>query len=155
MKKIQVEKRVIEIIDPLIRGLGYELVEVEYIKEGSNWYLRVYIDKDDGISIGDCEIVSQKIDNIVEDAEITEHSYFLEVSSPGLERVLKKDKEFEKYKGDNVRVKLYKAIEGEKTFEGTLQGLFGTVIHIKTEKGILIKFKKEDVAIVRRTIKFK
>ena len=119
----KIEEKVESLIEPKIKELGYNLYDVEYVKEGKDYYLRVYIDKDTGISIEDCELVSNNINEILDQADYIKDQYFLEVSSPGLDRPLKKDKDFERYKGRDVEIKLYKPMNGSKQFEGELVGL--------------------------------
>ncbi|HEX9061972.1 MAG TPA: ribosome maturation factor RimP [Clostridia bacterium] len=130
------------------------LVDVEFIKEGANWYLRIYIDKPNGITIDDCQIVSEELGEKLDKVDPIEQSYFLEVSSPGLERPLKKERDFEKYKGETVEVKLFEAIDGKKIFEGELLGLIDNNISIKPLKGEALSFERDKVALVRRVIKF-
>lgn len=138
-----------EITQPIVDELGLELVDVEFIKEGASWYLRIYIDKDGGITIEDCENVSRKVDKILDEIDPIEQGYYLEVSSPGIDRPLKKESDFTKYKGKLVEVKLYKVIEGSKIFEGELVGLIDNKIIIKEEKGKELTFDKNDVALVK------
>jgi len=138
---------------PIVEGLNYELVDVEFIKEGTNWYLRVYIDKPGGIGIDDCQAVSEKISEVLDEKDPIEQCYYLEVSSPGLERPLKTERDFIKYKGELVEVKLFKPIDGKKIFEGELIGLIEDKIVINQD-GNNIDFEKEKVAIVKRAIKF-
>ncbi|MGN1400409.1 MAG: ribosome maturation factor RimP [Bacillus sp. (in: firmicutes)] len=117
-------KKVTEIVEELASGIleqeGLELVDVEYVKEGKNWFLRVYIDKDGGIDIDECGLVSEKLSEKLDELDPIEHNYFLEVSSPGAERPLKKEKDFLKALGKHVNIKTYEPIEGSKEFEGTL-----------------------------------
>lgn len=153
MAKKRIEAQVEEMLLPITEGFNFELVDVEFVKEGKNWYLRAYIDKPGGINIDECQKVSQALSNLLDERDPIKQSYFLEVSSPGLERPLKKDKEFVKYAGSDVEVKLYGSSESGKTFEGELIGLVDGVISIKTDEGIL-SFEKEKVALVKRTIKF-
>lgn len=153
MGKKSVSERVEEIAAPVVEELGYELVDVEYLKEGQNWYLRLYIDKDGGVTIDDCEAVSGVMNTKLDEADFIPNSYFFEVSSPGLERPLKKDKEFEKYKGETVEVKLYNPIEKKNIFEGILVGLIDGMIVIEKKEGQL-SFPRNEVAIVKRVFKF-
>lgn len=152
MKK-NIQLVVTELAAPIVEGLNYELVDVEFIKEGANWYLRVYIDKPGGISIDDCQAVSEKLSDVLDEEDPIEQFYYLEVSSPGLERPLKTEKDFIKYKGELVEVKVYQPIDGKKIFEGELIGLIDGFIEINQD-GNHIKFEKDKVALVKRAIKF-
>lgn len=152
--KRKIEDVIFELAQPIAEKNAFELVDVEFIKEGTNWYLRVYIDKVGGIMIDDCQIVSQELSGKLDEVDPIEQSYFLEVSSPGLERPLKKDKDFEKFKGELVEVKLFKPIENKKVFEGELVGLVDNKIIINIGNSGTIEFEREKVAIVRRVIKF-
>lgn len=109
-----------EIVTPILDDMSLELIDMEYVKEGSNWFLRIFIDKDSGVDIEECGIVSERLSEKLDEIDPIPHNYFLEVSSPGAERPLKKDKDFEKAIGKNVYVKTYEPLNGEKAFEGTL-----------------------------------
>jgi ribosome maturation factor RimP len=154
MAKRNVEKIVSEVALPLVESLGFELVDVEFIKEGVNWYLRIYIDKPNGITIDDCQVVSEKISEKIDEIDPIEQSYFLEVSSPGLERPLKRDKDFVKFKGEQVEIKVFQPIDGKKIFDGELLGLEDNNIKIKLSDGSTLDFQKDKVATVRRVLKF-
>ena len=104
----KIEEKVESLIEEKIQSLGYSLYDVEYVKEGKEFYLRVYIDKETGISLEDCELVSNNINDILDEADYIKDQYFLEVSSPGVERVLKKDKHLKENIGVKVQVKLFK-----------------------------------------------
>lgn len=125
---------VTELIQAFIEEKGYELVDVEYIKEGKDWYLRIYIDKDEGINIEDCEIVSRHVSEIFDKTDPIKNSYILEVSSPGIERPLKKDSDFTRFSGSKVYIKTYELINGKKEFEGILSGLENSDIVIEVDK---------------------
>jgi ribosome maturation factor RimP len=132
-----------ELAAPIVSDLGLELVEVEYLKEGKDWFLRVYIDKDNGVDIEECGQVSEKLSEKLDEIDPIPHNYFLEVSSPGAERPLKKEKDFEKAIGKNVFVKTYEPLDGEKTFEGILTAFDGSVVSIEVK----IKTRKKTVDI--------
>ena len=108
------EAKVLPILEPIIAEKGLELVDLEFVKEGVNWYLRVYIDKDGGVNIDDCEAVSRALEVKLDEKDPIEQAYILEVSSPGIDRPLKKDADFVKYQGEIIDVKLYKAQDGSK-----------------------------------------
>lgn len=153
MVKKKIEDVVAEFAGPIAESHSFELVDVEFVKEGTNWYLRIYIDKPGGITIDDCQIVSEEISDILDKKDPIEQSYFLEVSSPGLDRPLKKDSDFERFKGELVEVKVYKPIDGRKIFEGELVGLIDDKIVIKIDDSN-VEFERDQVAVVRRVIKF-
>lgn len=146
-----------ELAAPILAELGLELIEVEYVKEGKSWFLRVYIDKDTGVDIEECGLVSEKLSEKLDEIDPISHNYFLEVSSPGAERPLKKDKDFEKAIGKNIFLKTYEPIDGEKTFEGTLIHFDGSIVKIevkiKTRKK-MVEIPYEKVASARLAISF-
>ena len=127
----KIEERVESLIKEKIESLGYYLYDVEYVKEGAEYYLRIYIDKETGIDLNDCEKVSNEINDLLDKADYIKEQYYLEVSSPGIERILKKDKHLEQNIGKKVDVKLFKRDEKEK----------------KEYKGILKKFNQEEIII--------
>ncbi len=112
--------RVYELIKDTVNSQGVELWDVRFVKEGASWYLRVYIDKQEGITIDDCTNVSHAIDPVIDEADPVDKSYYLEVCSCGLERELVKREHFEKVIGQKIKVKLYKAVDGVKEFTGNL-----------------------------------
>ena len=133
----KIEERVESLIGPRIESLGYRLYDVEFVKEGKDFYLRVYIDKDSGISLEDCEAVSNGINEVLDEADYIKEQYFLEVYSPGVERVLKKDRHLKENIGNKVQVKLFKPLAGKKVFEGLLESFSDDNICIKVESQIL------------------
>ncbi|GHH96559.1 ribosome maturation factor RimP [Neobacillus kokaensis] len=128
---------------PICQELEIELVEIEYVKEGKSWFLRVYIDKDNGVDIEDCGLVSERLSEKLDEIDPIPHNYFLEVSSPGAERPLKKHKDFERAIGKNVFIKTYEPIDGEKSFEGTLLEFDGQIVKVE----IKIKTRKKTIDI--------
>ena len=132
-----------ELAAPIFQELGLELVDIEYVKEGKSWFLRVYIDKDTGVDIEDCGLVSERLSEKLDEIDPIPHNYYLEVSSPGAERPLKKEKDFEKAIGKNVVIKTYEPINGEKSFEGTLLEFDGQHLIIEVK----IKTRKKSVDI--------
>lgn len=146
-----------ELAVPIISELGLELVETEYVKEGKNWFLRVYIDKESGVDIEECGLVSERLSEKLDELDPIPHNYFLEVSSPGAERPLKKQKDFEKAIGKNVFVKTYEPLDGEKTFEGIMTAFDGSILTIEMkvktrQKMVEIPFDK--IASARLAISF-
>jgi len=145
--------RVEKMLEPIIKNNGCELVEVEFVKEGPNKYLRVYADKEGGITIDDCELISRALEKELEKEDFIEQAYILEVSSPGIDRILKKDFEFVKYKGRLVDIKLYKPIDKVKQVQGKLVGLVDGRIVIE-ENDREISFEQKDVASCRLAVVF-
>lgn len=140
----KIEEKVEHLVEPKVQELGYTLYDVEYVKEGKDYYLRIYIDKDTGISLEDCELVSNNLNEILDQADYIKEQYFLEVSSPGVERVLKKDKHLRNNIGAKVQVKLFKPFNGKKQYEGILKKF--------TEATITIKTASQDLEIERQNI---
>lgn len=133
--KSKVAAVVEEISAPVIKELGLELVDVEFAKEGGRWILRVYIDKPGGISHSDCEAVSKRLDTLLDEKDPIPQSYYLEVSSPGIERPLKKLKDFQRFRGHMVRVTTFTPLEGRKKFTGRLGEATQTSVVIEEEGG--------------------
>ena len=133
----KIEDKVENLIKTKVQELGYNLYDVEYVKEGKDYFLRVYIDKDGGVNIDDCEAVSNGITEILDNADYIKEQYFLEVSSPGVERILKKDKHLKSNIGANVQVKLFKPLDGKKQYEGILKDFDSDNIKIETSSQIL------------------
>ena len=148
------EAKVLPILEPIIAEKGLELVDLEFVKEGVNWYLRVYIDKDGGVNIDDCEAVSRALEVKLDEKDPIEQAYILEVSSPGIDRPLNKDADFVKYQGEIIDVKLYKAQDGSKQYQGKLLGLEDGVLSIEEENGNVVKFEQKDTASVRLAVIF-
>ncbi|MCM3600152.1 ribosome maturation factor RimP [Robertmurraya korlensis] len=146
-----------QIVEPIVNDLNLELVDIEYVKEGKSWFLRVFIDKEQGIDIEECGMVSEKLSEKLDELDPIPYNYFLEVSSPGAERPLKKQKDYEKAVGKNVHIKTYEPIDGEKIFEGVLTNYTGdnlTVeVKIKTRKRT-IEIPIEKVASARLAVTF-
>lgn len=153
----KVTEIVSQLASPIIEDLGLELVDIEYVKEGRDWFLRVFIDKETGVDIEECGLVSERLSEKLDEVDPIEHNYFLEVSSPGAERPLKKQADFEKAIGKNVYMKTYEPIEGEKTFEGILTAFDGKnvtlEIKVKTRKKT-INIPYEKIAKARLAVTF-
>ncbi|MDF2593996.1 MAG: hypothetical protein K0R69_337 [Clostridia bacterium] len=153
MNKKQIIDSVTCYLEPILDENQYELVDVEFVKEGPSFYLRIYIDKEGGITIEDCRKTSRAIEEVLDEKDPIETPYILEVSSPGLDRILKKDKDFEKFKGAMVDVKLYEAIDKRKQFTAKL--LEKTSEHLLIEdEGDKIEIQMKNVAVVRLAIMF-
>lgn len=153
-KKEEYEKKTEDLIIPLLNKHNFELVDVEYVKEGSNWFLRAYIDKEGGITVDDCEIISRALSDLLDIHDYIPDSYILEVSSPGLGRQLKKDRDFERSLGEEVELKLYKAVEKRKEFRGILKEYTAETIAIELEENNTKVFQRKDIAIVRLALDF-
>ena len=150
----KIEKMVEEMVIPILDQKDYELVDVEFKKEGSNWYLRVYIDKEGGISLNDCQEVSERLSSILDETDPIPYSYFLEVSSPGLDRPLKKERDFVKYRGSEVEVRLFAPLDDKKVFKGELVGLIDNKVVIKLKDGSQLDFERDKVSLVKLAFEF-
>lgn len=153
-KREDYEKRTEDLLLPIIEANHYELVDVEYVKEGSNWYLRAYIDKEGGITVDDCEIVSRALGEILDKDDFIDSAYILEVSSPGLGRPLKKERDFERSLGDEVEVRTYKAIEKQKEFVGILKAYDKYSVTLVFEDNTEINIARADIALIRLAFDF-
>ena len=149
-----IEATIEEIVQPIVDAKNFEIVDIEYVKEAGEYYLRVYLDKEGGISLSDCEVVSRELSEILDKKDPIKDNYFLEVSSPGLDRPLKKDKDFERYKGRDVEIKLYKPMNGSNQFEGELVGLTEDNNIKVIIDGEEVDFTRKEVALIRLAIKF-
>ena len=152
-KREQYEKKTEELLIPLLEDHGFEFVDVEFVKEGQDYYLRAYIDKEGGITIDDCEIISRELSDILDKEDYISEGYILEVSSPGLLRPLKKERDFARNLGKDIEVKTYKAVNGEKEFVGTLSSYEEGRFTIETEKGPLT-FETKDTSLIRPYIEW-
>lgn len=147
------EKRTEELLGPLMEENSFELVDVEYVKEAGNWYLRAYIDKEGGINIDDCELISRALSDKLDELDFIEDSYILEVSSPGLGRPLKKDRDFERSMGEEVEIRTYRAIDRQKEFTGVLKSFDKESITIEIEEKEM-SFARKDIALIRLAFDF-
>lgn len=153
-KHEEYERKTEQLLEPIIKENDFEIYDVEYVKEGSNYYLRIFIDKENGITIDDCELVSRRMSDLLDKDDFIPDSYILEVSSPGLGRQLKRDKHFEKSIGEEVEVKLYKQLNKKKEYVGLLVTFDQNTITIELEDGSRMEFKRSDIATVRLTFDF-
>ncbi len=153
MAKRDYESRTEELLTPIAEAVGVSVYDVEYVKEGSDWYLRCYIDKPDGVTIQDCETVSRALSDRLDEEDYIADAYILEVSSPGLGRTLKKDKHLAKSIGQEVEVKTYKPIEKQKEFSGILRAFDQDTVTIETQTGE-VQFDRSDVALIRLALDF-
>jgi len=133
MGKAPVTQSVIELIEPGLLAKGLELVDVEFKKEGKNWVLRVFIDKEGGVTLEDCQKISSLIGDLIEVEEVIEPAYTMEVSSPGLNRVLKKEKDFIRFSGKKIGVQCHAPLNGRKKFTGILKDFKNQSIHLEVD----------------------
>ena len=153
-KREEYEIKTEQLLEPILKELQFELYDVEFVKEAGTFYLRAFIDKEDGITINDCETVSRKLSDLLDQKDFIPDSYILEVSSPGLGRQLKKEKHFEKSIGEEVELKLFKAIEKQKEFSGILESFTEEVLVIQEENGNVREFERNNIATVRLAVHF-
>ncbi|MBO5479405.1 MAG: ribosome maturation factor RimP [Clostridia bacterium] len=139
-----IEEKVEMLLQSKIEEMGYELYDVEYAKEGKNYFLRIFIDKDDGIDLNDCEKVNDGIMDLLDEADYIKEQYFLEVSSPGIERNLRKDKHLNKAMGEKIEVNLFKPMDKKKSLEGILTGY--------DEDSITMMYENDEITIERKDI---
>ncbi|MEZ3427218.1 MAG: ribosome maturation factor RimP [Lachnospiraceae bacterium] len=152
-KRETYEAKTEALLAPIAAAAGVEIYDVEYGKEGADWYLRAYIDKPEGVNIEDCEKVSRALSDALDKEDFIADAYILEVSSPGLGRTLKKDKHLEKSLGSEVEVKTYKPIEKCKEFAGILKAYDKDTVTIELESGEMT-FSKSDIALIRLAFDF-
>ncbi len=139
-----IEEKVETLLKGRIEELGYELYDVEYAKEGKNYFLRIFIDNEKGIDLNDCEKVNDGIMDLLDEADYIKEQYFLEVSSPGIERILKKDRHFDLSLGEEIEVNLFKPINKKKTLDGILTGY--------DESSITMMYENDEITIERKNI---
>ena len=153
-KREQYEQQTEELLLPIIERNGFELVDVEYVKEAGTWYLRAYIDKPGGITVDDCEVVSRAFSDILDVKDYIEDTYIFEVSSPGLGRPLKKEKDFARSIGEEVEIRTYRAIDRQKEFIGILVEYDKDTVTIEYEDETTQKFERNDIALIRLALHF-
>jgi len=152
-RKEEYEQKAEALLSPIVESNGFELVDVEYVKEAGNWYLRGYIDKPGGITVNDCETVSRAFSDRLDEDDFIEDSYIMEISSPGLDRPLKKEKDFARSIGKLVEIRTYRTIEKQKEFCGELTAYDNNSVTID-EEGTPRTFDKKDIALARLAIDF-
>lgn len=152
-KRETYESKTEQLLAPIAEKYGVEIYDVEYVKEGSDWYLRAYIDKPDGVNIVDCENVSRALSDVLDIEDYIPDTYILEVSSPGLGRTLKKDRHLEKSLGEDVEIKTYKPIDGHKEFAGILRAYDEDTITIE-EAGADRVLSRKEIALIRLALDF-
>lgn len=152
-RRDEYEQKTEALVMPIIEANNFELVDVEYVKEAGNWYLRVYVDKEGGIAVDDCEVVSRALSDKLDVDDFIEDSYILEVSSPGLGRPLKKEKDFIRSIGKEVDIHLYKSIDKQKEFTGVLKSYNKEEIVLQIED-TEVTFDRTNVALIRLSFDF-
>ena len=148
------ESRTEELLEPIVAEAGFELVDGEYVKEAGTWYLRAYIDKPGGITVDDCEVISRKFSDILDEKDYIEDSYIFEVSSPGLGRPLKKEKDFQRSLGEDVEIRTYRPIDGQKEFGGVLKAFDKNTVTIAYEEDEQQIFNRSEIALIRLALDF-
>lgn len=154
MRNKETVSKVLEILEPVLTENKLELWDVELVKEGQNLYLRVFIDKEGGVGIDDCEMVSRFLGGKLDELDPVSDPYMLEVSSPGINRELKRDSDFVRYIGEVVDIKLYKAQNKTKKFQGKIKSFENQVLVITHESGQDYSFERKDIAICRIAVLF-
>ena len=152
-KREEYEQKTEALVLPIIEANNFELVDVEYVKEAGNWYLRVYVDKEGGIAVDDCEVVSRALSDKLDVDDFIADSYILEVSSPGLGRPLKKEKDYIRSIGKEVDIHLYKSIEKQKEFTGVLKSYNKEEIVLQIEDSD-VTFDRTNIALIRLSFDF-
>lgn len=152
--KEQYEQKAEMMAQPVIDQFGFELVDVEYVKEAGTWYLRFYIDKEGGITVDDCEAVSRIFSEKLDELDFIDDAYIMEVSSPGLGRPLKKEKDYVRSMGKEIEIRTYRPIEKQKEFFGVLTAYDESSVTITTEDQVEQRFEKADIALIRLAFDF-
>ena len=153
-KKESYEQKTEKLAKPVTDELGFELVDTEYVKEAGSWYLRLYIDKEGGITVNDCEAVSRRVSDLLDEKDFIDESYIFEVSSPGLTRPLKKDRDLERNLGKEIEIRTYKALNGKKEFRGILSAYDKDSVTIEPEEGSGLTFLRKETALIRLYVEF-
>ena len=153
-KREEYEARTEELLLPIMEEMNFELVDVEYVKEGGTWYLRAYIDKEGGITVNDCEAVARRMNDLLDEKDFIADSYVFEVSSPGLGRPLKKEKDYIRSMGKEVEIRIYRAINRQKEFRGILTAYTEDTVTITTETEEELTFQKNEIALIRLAFDF-
>ena len=153
-KREDFEQRTEELLIPILEKYEFELVDVEYVKEAGTWYLRAYIDKPGGIAINDCEVVSRELSDLLDQKDFIDDSYILEVSSPGLGRPLKKERDFARSIGAEVEIRTYRMVEGRKEFTVVLEENDSESVTVSYEDGTKQNFDRKEIALIRLAFDF-
>ena len=152
-ERVKLTDRICELLEPTVRGLGYELYEVEFEKEYDNWVLTLVIDRKEGVTLDDCERVSNAVDPILDEADPIDKAYYLSVSSVGIDRPLKKDRDYERNIGKKLDIKLFAPLEGKKELTGTLLSFTDEELTVDTGKKT-VTLRRKACALIRPHIDF-
>ena len=136
-KESLIIKMMTDLVEPILDEMGFELVDVLYLSKHGRWVLRIYIDRDGGVTIDDCARVSGEISDLLDVKEIIEHEYVLEVSSPGLDRPLKKERDFIRAIGKKIKVRMARSVNGQRNFTGHLNDFQNNTLYVEVEKGVV------------------
>ena len=150
----KIEETVWQNAEPIANENGLEIYDVEFKKEGADYFLRVFIDREEGVSIDDCEAVSRPLSDALDEADPISEGYYLEVSSPGIERQLKRQKDFDRFCGENISVKLFRAVNGTKQLTAKLVSRNDEKLTVEIETGETVEIDNKDVAVVRLAVDF-
>ena len=153
-KREEYEQKTEKLLEPILEANHFELVDVEYVKEGGSWYLRAYIDKPGGITVDDCEIVNRALGDLLDEHDFIEESYILKVSSPGLRRPLKKERDFARSLGEEVEIRAYRMVNKQKESRGILKAYDKDTVTIETEEEEEQIFERENIALIRLAFDF-
>ena len=153
-KREEYEQKTEKLLEPILEANHFELVDVEYVKEGGSWYLRAYIDKPGGITVDDCEIVNRALGDLLDEHDFIEESYIMEISSPGLGRPLKKERDFARSLGEEVEIRTYRMVNKQKEFRGILKAYDKDTVTIETEEEEEQIFERENIALIRLAFDF-
>ena len=153
-KREEYEQKTEKLLIPIMEANGFELVDVEYVKEAGNWYLRAYIDKPGGITVDDCEVVNRELGDLLDRDDFIDESYILEVSSPGLGRPLKKERDFIRSKCEEVEIRTYRMVDRQKEFRGVLKAWDKDTVTIEYEDGQEQVFERDNIALIRLAFDF-
>ena len=153
-RRDEYEQKAEAMLAPIVEAAGFELVDVEYVKEAGNWYLRGYIDKPGGITVNDCEAVSRAFSDKLDEDDFIEDSYIMEISSPGLGRPLKKEKDYKRNLNKEVEIRTYRMIDKRKEFTGILKAYDADTVTIELDDETMKTFEKGEIALIRQAFDF-
>ncbi len=152
----EAEERIRLLLDPILNSLGLDLWDLDFQKQGPKWLLRIYIDREIGgsVTLSDCEAVSRDLSTALDVEDIIPHAYTLEVSSPGLDRVLTKPEHFIRFAGSPIKIKTYQPINNEKVFRGKLQGIVDAVVKVEVTEGQVLNIPVSNIAKASLEVEF-
>ncbi len=152
----EVEDKIRQLLEPILRSQGLDLWDLEFHKQGPKWLMRIYIDREigGGVTLGDCEGVSRDLSAALDVEDFIQHAYTLEVSSPGLDRVLTKPEHFIRFSGSTIKIKTFQPIEKEKVFRGTLLGIIGQIVKVEITPGNILNIPLSNIAKASLEVEF-